>query len=136
MSSAPSLEIVHKDLADEHRRVLELLKLLHKSRPLVDRLPLLEALRNLLIVHFGREQLPGGLYELLGQRAASRAGELDDLVKEHGVILKTLNALLEDARNAAAAGEADVIERMRKLVEQILAHEQKEHRFAKQVLES
>jgi hypothetical protein len=97
MSSAPSLEIVHKDLA---------------------------------------EQLPGGLYELLGQRAASRAGELDDLVKEHGVILKTLNALLEDARNAAAAGEADVIERMRKLVEQILAHEQKEHRFAKQVLES
>ena len=34
-------------------------------------LPLLDELRTLLIVHFAREQLPDGFYDVLGEKSAS-----------------------------------------------------------------
>lgn len=134
MTSSTGLRAIYKDLANDHRQVMELLDLLREQRKLEDLLPLLEALRNLLIVHFGREQLPEGLYEALGSRAESGKDEMQALIKEHGTLLETLNELLDDARKATSGAEAEMISRLGRLVDEVHAHEHREHRFVVDVL--
>ena len=134
MSDASSLEIIYRDLGNEHRRVMKLVDRLGVHDSMNGLLPLLDELRTLLIVHFAREQLPDGFYEALGERAEDRRDEIRSLIGDHGAILSSLNALLEDATTVDRDVEADVLARVQRLVDQLRAHELREHHFAEEVM--
>ena len=95
---------------------------------------LLDELRTLLIVHFAREQLPDGFYDILGERVEGRRDEIQALISDHGAILSTLNALLADTKTPDPDVEADVLDRLTQLLDQLHDHEHREHRFAVDVL--
>jgi len=136
------LEVVYKDLKNEHRRVMDRIERLRAHETETGLLPLLEKLRTLLIVHFAREQLPDGFYDALGERAQRRMDEIRILTADHAAILSTLNVLIEDVESLDvgsdtgpdADGGADVLERTRRLADQVQDHENREHRFAAEVL--
>lgn len=128
------LEVIYKDLEKEHRRLMELIDQLRSHDTMIGLLPLLDRLRTLLIVHFAREQLPDGFYEALGERAQNRDDEIRVLTSDHAAILSTLNALIGDAKVADADIEADVLQRVTRLIEELHDHEHREHRFATEVL--
>lgn len=93
-------------------------------------LPLLDKLRTLLIVHFAREQLPDGFYQALGERGHADQDEIQAFVGDHKAILATLNALLSDAKTPDPDVQANVLERVAELLDQLQDHEQRELRFA------
>jgi hypothetical protein len=134
MTDPANLEIIYRDLENEHRRLMKLIDRLGVQDTMNGLLPLLDELRILLIVHFAREQLPDGFYEALGKRAYDRRDEIQALIADHGAILSSMNALLEDATTAAPAMEADVLSRVAKLADQLRDHEFREHRFAENVM--
>ena len=134
MSSISRLESIYTDLEKEHRRVMKLMDRLRAQASVTDLLPLLDELRTLLIIHFAREQLPDGFYEALGELAESRRGELQDLIDEHATILSDLNGMLEQARQSGAGDEAELLDRVSRLLQQLDGHEQKEHQFAVDIL--
>ena len=134
MSSISRLESIYTDLEKEHRRVMKLMDRLRAQATVTDLLPLLDELRTLLIIHFAREQLPDGFYEALGELAESRRGELQDLIDEHATILSDLNGMLEQAKQSGAGDEAELLNRVSALLQQLDGHEQKEHRFAVDIL--
>ncbi len=134
MSSVSRLESIYTDLEKEHRRVMKLMDRLRAQATVSDLLPLLDELRTLLIIHFAREQLPDGFYEALGELAESRRGELQDLIDEHASILSDLNGMLEQARQAGAGDQAELLNRVSALLQQLDGHEQKEHQFAVDML--
>lgn len=136
MSDSSRLEIVYKDLGDEHRRLLKLTDRLGAQQTMEELLPLLGRLRTLLIVHFAREQLPDGFYEALGERAHNRRDEIQELIADHGEILSAVNALLDDAKSAGSGVESDVLSRLGQLIDRLRDHEQREHRFAEAVMAS
>ncbi len=134
MSSISRLESIYTDLEKEHRRVMKLMDRLRAQATVSDLLPLLDELRTLLIIHFAREQLPDGFYEALGELAESRRGDLQDLIDEHASILSDLNGMLEQARQAGAGDQAELLNRVSALLQQLDGHEQKEHQFAVDIL--
>ena len=134
MSSVSRLESIYTDLEKEHRRVIKLMDRLRAQATVTDLLPLLDELRTLLIIHFAREQLPDGFYEALGELAESRRGDLQDLIDEHASILSDLNGMLEQARQAGAGDQDELLNRVSALLQQLDGHEQKEHQFAVDIL--
>lgn len=134
MSDSSQLEAVYKDLEKEHRKVLELIERLRGHDSLDGLEALLDKLRTLVIVHFAREQLPNGFYELLGARAESMGEQIQTLIADHGAILATLNALLEDVRNADASAGPELLEQAMRLTDQLHEHEHREHDFASRAL--
>ena len=134
MSNISRLESIYKDLEKEHRRVMKLMDRLRAEASVTDLLPLLDELRTLLIVHFAREQLADGFYEALGELAESRRGELQILIDEHATILSNLNEMLEQAKQSGAGNQSELLNRVSTLLQQLDGHEQKEHRFAVDVL--
>lgn len=128
------LEDIYKDLEKEHRRVMESIERVRSHGTMIGLLPLLDRLRTLLIVHFAREQLPDGFYAALGDRADSRRDEIQGLTSDHAAILSALNALIEDAKTPDPEVEADVLDRVTRLIDDLDRHEQREHRFAVDVL--
>ena len=134
MSDTSRLEAVYKDLEKEHRRILKLIERLRGHESLDGLDSLLEQLRTLVIVHFAREQLPDGFYELLGGRAETRREQMQALIADHGAILATLNALLEDVKNADTSAGPNLLEQTMQLTEQLREHEHREHDFASAAL--
>ena len=134
MSDTSRLEAVYKDLEKEHRRILKLIERLRGHESLDGLDSLLEQLRTLVIVHFAREQLPDGFYELLGARAETRREQMQALIADHGAILATLNALLEDVKNADTSAGPNLLEQTMQLTEQLREHEHREHDFASAAL--
>ncbi|NIM71678.1 MAG: hypothetical protein GTO67_03395 [Gammaproteobacteria bacterium] len=134
MSDSPHLEIIYKDLQNEHHRVMKLVDRLRALDTSSDLISLLDQLRTLLIVHFAREQLPDGFYEALGERADDRRDEIQTLVEDHGAILSSINTLIEDAKASDAGSEGDMLARVSRLVEQLHDHELREHHFADDVM--
>ena len=134
MSDTSRLEAVYKDLEKEHRRILKLIERLRGHESLDGLDSLLEQLRTLVIVHFAREQLPDGFYELLGARAETRREQMQALIADHGAILATLNALLEDVKSADTSAGPNLLEQTMQLTEQLREHEHREHDFASAAL--
>ena len=134
MSTASDLEIVYKDLEKEHRRLMKLADRLRAHGTMIGLAQLLDELRTLLIVHFAREQLPDGFYDILGDSAENRRDEIQVLINDHGAILSALNALLADAKTPDPDVEANVLDRLTQLVDQLHDHEHREHRFAVDIL--
>ena len=134
MSDLSRLEAVYKDLEREHRRILKLIERLRGHDSLDGLESLLDQLRTLVIVHFAREQLPDGFYDLLGSQGETRRGQIQALIADHGAILATLNALLEDVRNADASAGPNLLEQAMQLTEQLNEHEHREHDFASAAL--
>ena len=114
--------------------MMQLLERLREHDTETGLVPMLDKLRTLLIVHFAREQLPDGFYDALGERAHDRQDEIRILTGDHAVILSTLNTLIEDAESPHAGDDMDVLDRARRLVDQVEDHETREHRFAVDVL--
>ncbi len=134
MSSISRLESIYTDLEKEHRRVMKLMDRLRDKASVADVLALLDQLRTLLIVHFAREQLPDGFYEALGELAESRRGELQSLIDEHATILSNLNEMLEQAKQSDSGKQAELLDRVSTLLQQLDGHEKKEHQFAVDIL--
>ena len=134
MSDSSRLEAVYRDLEKEHRRILKLIERVRGHGSMDGLESLLEQLRAQVIVHFAREQLPDGFYELLGKRAESRREQMQALIADHVAILATLNALLEDVRNAETSAGPNLLEQAMQLTEQLHQHEHREHEFATQTL--
>jgi hypothetical protein len=136
MSDVSRLEALYKDLAKEHRRLMDLIERLRAQDSMTDLLPLLDKLRTLLIVHFAREQLPDGFYEALGERGHANQEEIQTLISDHKAILATLNGLMSDAKTPDPDVQVNVLERVTQLLDQLQDHEHREHRFASDALKN
>ena len=134
MSIVSRLETIYGDLEQEHKQVMKLLARLRDNSDRNKLLPLLDELRAVLTDHFAREQLPDGFYDTLAELADSRRDELQALIGEHASILSHLNETLEHAKSSTDVDKADLVNRVSKLLGQLDGHEEKEHRFAVDVL--
>ncbi len=126
------LDFAHAQLKDEHRRLMSLLDRLRAAEHGIDVERLLEELHTTLIDHFSHEQFPGGFYEIMGAHGSTHHGELQELVKEHCMILSVVGGLLEKVRMPGQ--RADLVDGIASLVAQLDAHEQKEHDLAHKLL--
>lgn len=137
MTQKPRIDVLYKDLGDEHKRILELLELLRsraRGEEGPDLLRLVEELRQLLIVHFAREQLPDGFYDAMHDELAGHREELDVLIGEHRSILSRVNAMLERLKGAETSSAGAVSGELANLIDTISRHEHKEHELASKLV--
>lgn len=137
MSQKSRIDALYKDLAHEHKRILELLELLRRRArgdegP--DLLRLVEELRQLLIVHFAREQLPDGFYEVMQDELVGHERELDRLIGEHRSILFDVNAMLERIKGADSPAVGPVADDLARLIDAVSQHEHREHDLASRLV--
>ena len=134
MADANQLKHVYSELRDEHAELMALIDRLSTQKRVVDLLPDLEVLHNLLIKHFAHEQFPGGLYESMGINGAAYHDDLKVLVEDHCVILSAVSVLLERARVSTGQTRADIFTQRDKVIAAIREHEKREHALADAVL--
>lgn len=128
------LEEIHRDLADEHRRIMTLVERLERHRGLTDLPTLLEELHELLVDHFAHEQFPGGLYEALGAFDSAYHEELRLLVREHCELLSYTRGVLERSRVAVAADAMPLLHEVGTVIARLREHEHREHALTSKLL--
>lgn len=131
MPAPRSLQHVHAELADEHRRLMALVSLLETERDIAKLPSMLRELHDLLAEHFAHEQFPGGLYEQLGAYGSQHHGELKTLIREHCSLLSAARALVEHAERPQA--DTRVLDEVVGMLEKLRAHEIKEHRLVRKL---
>lgn len=129
-----NLEDVYAALADDHKRIFDLVGRLEEMQEPFDLLPALEQLHDLLVDHFSLEQFPGGLYEHLATRGHEHRDQLKVLIREHCEILTGVGGLVVRARAAGLATNAELREEIARVVEALKEHEHKEHLLAQSLL--
>ena len=134
--SAPALEQVYGEYAQDHRELMELVERIRERRSIFGLVPLLERLHGLLIRHFAQEQFPGGLYECMGAYGTGHHEELKILVREHCVILSAARGLLDSALVAGAQDESAVLKEAAKVLADLCDHEQREYALAQKLMAS
>ena len=77
-----------------------------------------------------------GLFEdaLAHYREHVLSPRLQMLIDEHATILSNLNEMLEQAKESDAGNQSELLDRVSTLLQQLDGHEQKEHRFAVDIL--
>jgi len=138
MAQKSRIDVIYKDLAKEHKRILELLDLLGRrarGEEGPELLRLVEELRQLLIVHFAREQLPDGFYDAMHEELVGHERELDALIDEHRSILSSVNAILERLKGGEPATDTAISSELVGLIHNISQHEHKEHELASTLVE-
>ncbi len=85
-------------IAEEHRRLRELLGRVKDARDLGSLLPLLGELRAELVEHFAHEEAAGGLHDVIDDAAPHLLERVHDLFDEHRRCLDDLDRLSERVR--------------------------------------
>ncbi len=130
----PTFEQVYRELAEEHRELLELVERVRELRSIIGLAPLLEELHASLIKHFSQEQFPGGLYECMGAYGSRYHDELKILVRDHCVILSAVRGLLERTRIADRQDEPALLDEVAEVLAHLRDHEHREHALADKLM--
>lgn len=133
MPQMTSLHEVHAELAEEHRRIMALVEHIEAETRAASLPPLLDELHDLLVDHFAHEQFPGGLYESMGAYGPEHADDLKALVREHCIILSNARGLLVRSHVVQGPDEAQLLEDVRAMIEQLRDHEHREHRLVEKL---
>lgn len=129
------IESICKTLAAEHKELVQLIERIRTDHTPEDLLRHLRRLRDVLIVHFGREQLAGGLYETMGRMLEGHDAELAALVGQHQMILAEMSASIERV-GRAGEDENEAKSDIEALLETIGDHERREQEFVTTLLEN
>ena len=127
------LEQVHAEMADEHRRIMDLVSRIESESNLSVLPAMLRELHDLLVNHFAHEQFPGGLYESMGAHGPDYHEDLKVLVREHCTVLSTARALVERARAVDLQGGAKLLGEVADLLQMLRDHEVREHRLVEKL---
>ena len=128
------IKVVSAEIANEHHRVLALVKRIREEQGLAALVPLLDELHDLLMNHFAHEQYAGGFYDTIGAKAPEHAEMVSELIQDHNDMLSRMRSLVERARAGRPAATEDMREEVIAVVEQLQVHENKEHELAERVL--
>ena len=93
----------------------------------------LEELHTLLVNHFAHEQFPGGLYESMGAFSSCWHKELRELIREHCLILSEARSVLDRSRTTTVHTQGALQAAVLALIDQLYAHEHKEHQLAQRL---
>ena len=132
-AAVKQMETIYADLNEEHEQIKDLL---HKLKGLQDHLnliPLLEELQTLLVEHFEREEINGGLYDTMGAHSDEYRVQLKVLQNEHFLMKSAVKGLVARARLMGADRVPEILREVAGLADSLGYHEQKESRFANQL---
>ena len=125
----------YSDVADEHRRIHELVAELTTLETHVNLVPLLEELNTLVGDHFERETTSGGFYDLLRGSADEKDHEvIKRLDKEHGLIGSAVRGLLARAQLEGAQHMGALLREVGDVAGCLADHERLEHELAAKLL--
>ncbi len=128
--SGQELRAVYRQLAGEHRHILEMVSEL-QSGPAPDELQsLLESLHAALMAHFAHETYPDGFYQRLGACVPEYSNEIRELVDEHFRILAMLWSIKERVRLGQTEVRGDIAD----FAQVLERHERKEHELAERLM--
>jgi hypothetical protein len=136
MTDRAHIEAICKTLAAEHDLVVQLIERIRADDSREDLHRHLRRLRELLIVHFGHEQLSGGLYETMGRMLEGHDAELVALMDEHQAILGEMSALVERVGAADGDDGDEFGQAIADLLASITEHERREQEFVATLLGS
>jgi hypothetical protein len=121
------------ELADEHRRITNLVARIESAQGEEELPELLASLHDVLVDHFAHEQFPGGLYECMGANNAEHHDTLKVLVREHCELLSGARALVEHARASETAPGISLHQEVERLLARLRRHEVREHDLARSI---
>jgi len=110
-------------IAEEHRRLRELLARIETTRELKPLLELLGELHAELEEHFAHEEAAGGLEDVVDDAAPHLLEQVEGLFEEHRYCLRELDRLRELARSTLEGPVAEVIEGVAGLCHTLHEHE-------------
>jgi hypothetical protein len=113
-----------KELAQEHDKIIRHLDSLEQFEGEQAIASGLSRLQRLLILHFGHEQMPDGLYDVLALWNSEHRSEVDGLIEEHRDILETVGTFLD---SEYARGAVDFRASLASLCAMIRDHERREY---------
>jgi hypothetical protein len=121
----PLLSGVDEQILAEHNRIQELNHELQSSIEVSDLLACLAELRAFLVRHFAVEEEAGGFFDTVKESAPRHHTKVEQLQKEHAVLLRDLDALA--ARCGACLGAIAAVKGdARALSIRLTAHEHAE----------
>jgi hypothetical protein len=134
MRDQTSLLHAEEALREEHRTLEQLMELLQTAKDVPELASAADELRQALIVHFAREEHPGGYYDSLRLCVPEHRGDLAQLVDDHRQIGLALWQLYRRAREVEAQVE-ELRTEVAQLVMRLREHETREHEIVHQLLE-
>lgn len=133
MVAAPLTE-AFQSVEDDHRRLEQLIARLRTVEDLPTLVTTLDELNTALVAHFGHEEQPEGLYDLLGTTAPEYKTPLGGLVDEHYKLLATARELAEHGRTLLRQTPHDLSADVRRLADALIDHERRENELAAALL--
>lgn len=133
MTTAP-LSQAYEAIEDDHRRLEHLIARLREVEELPALVAALDELNGVLVAHFGHEEQPDGLYDLLGTTAPDYKTPLGGLVDEHYKLLATARELAEHGRALLRQSDLDLRRNVRRLADDLADHERRENELAQTLL--
>jgi hypothetical protein len=107
----------------EHRRIRDTVRRLEETPDLGELLMRLADFRGLLVVHFPAEEAPDGFFDAIRSTAPRHLGRLEELRREHAMLLASVDAVAARVRACLAGPVAEVIEEARNLARGVRRHE-------------
>ena len=124
---------VGAEVMEDHRRMTTLLAKLECEKGLESTDALLAELRELLVLHFAREEGEDGLVTIVTADAPRHIHTLQELMAEHGDILKVIDSLRERIKKCLAES-AGICEDSGSLIEMLQSHEARENEIISDAL--
>lgn len=133
-SRQKTLARAQEELQQDHTRIDKLGDRLRAARDLPSLLSALEELHQTVAAHFVHEETTKGLYDTLGLCAPQHRAEIRELVNDHRRIAVSLRRISKRAREGMKRPYRELREEAMALLEEIQAHEAREHEIAHQAL--
>lgn len=133
MLTAP-LTQAYRSVEEDHRKLEQLITRLRAAEDLPTLVATLDELNNALVAHFGHEEQPEGLYDVLGTTAPEYKTPLGGLVDEHYKLLATARELAEHGRTLLRQTHHDLRQDVLRLADALLDHERRENELAAALL--
>ena len=94
----PFDEAWEETIEQDHHAIQEILARLTGTTDPHRLLPILEELRVVLVDHFGREEAPEGMHEIIASLSPNTVASLQNVLGEHEQILERVDDLIARAR--------------------------------------
>lgn len=129
MAAAPLTE-AYQSVEADHRRLEQLITRLRDTEDLPTLVDTLDELNTALVAHFGHEEQPEGLYDLLGTTAPEYKTPLGGLVDEHYKLLATARELADQGRALLRQTHHGLRQDVQHLADALADHERRENELA------
>jgi hypothetical protein len=125
---------VYQSVEDDHRRLEQLIARLREVEELPALVAALDELNVVLVAHFGHEEQPEGLYDVLGTNAPEYKTPLGGLIDEHYKLLASARELADHGRALLRQSQDGLRRDVRRLADALADHERRENELAAALL--